>query len=218
MAAVRADISRFMNTARVRLPGATDDAMQLELFMVMDEFFRGSNLWQEDVRFDVVGTDAPGTVYEVTPTGPATVDKLLWMYSLPEGNSLRGFEIRGTMSTPGEIVLATQPSDDKTYVATLALTVADPTLRNGYVVFPEWVLAKYRAVLLDGLLGKMMSQPNKPFTNSQLSVYHLRRFLSGIAQARIDVQRNNVYRNQAWRFPRRIGSQRGGSGGYFPPQ
>lgn len=212
------DIERFMNTARVRLPGATESALQLELFNVMDDFFKGSNLWQEDIDFTVVGNSPSGTVYYITPTGPCIIDKLMWCYGVPDTNEIRGIQIKASMQIPGELVLYTQPNTDERYRVTVALTVADPTQRDGYVTFPKWVLDKYRTVLLDGLLGKMMSQPAKPFTDKQLSVYHLRRFKSGISEARVEGQRNNVYRSQAWRFPSFAGgSQTKGRGG-FPPQ
>lgn len=213
------DIERLMNTARVRLPGATDAPMQLELFTVMDDFFKGSNLWQEDIDFTVAGSAPAGTIYYLTPTGPCIIDKLMWCYAAPAENALRGSQITATMQTPGELILRTQPNTDEVYRATVALTVQDPTQRDGYVTFPKWVLDKYRTVILDGLLGKMMSQPAKPFTDKQLSVYHLRRFKAGISEARVEGQRNNVYRSQAWRFPSFAGgSQRKGGGGFFPPQ
>lgn len=217
MAAV--GITRLMNTARVRLPGATDDAMQLELFTVMDDFFKGSNCWREDIDFQVIGGSPAGTVYQITPTGPALIDKLMWVYGTPQQNQIRGTVTNASMSIPGELVLATQPSADCVYRATVSLTVADPEQRDGFVRFPVWVLEKYRNVILDGLWGKMMSQPNKPFTSTQLSVYHLRRFNTGVAAARVEAQRNNNFRNQAWRFPKFAGgSQRHGRGGHFPPQ
>jgi hypothetical protein len=75
------------------------------------------------------------------------------------------------------------------------------------------VLAKYRSVILDGLLGRMFSQPAKPWTNTQLSVFHMRKFKIGIAGARVEWTRNNNYRQQAWRFPSFAGgTQRGNSG------
>jgi hypothetical protein len=117
------------------------------------------------------------------------------------------------MQTPGLLSLAVQPSSSIAYRVTVALTVQDPVTKDGYVQFPAWVLAKYRNVILDGLLGKMFSQPNKPWTNSQMSVFHMRKFNSKVASARVEVQRNNKYRAQAWVFPGFArGSQRGGTG------
>lgn len=210
-----ADITRLMNNARSRLSGATDTALQLELFNVMDDFFKKSNVWNEDIDIEIPGMDPANTVYELTPTGPALIDKLLWVFQLPSDTSIgRGAGIPAAMSIPGQLTLRTQPSSDVTYRVTVALTVQDPTLRNGYVTFPAWVLAKYRDCILDGLLGKMMSQPSKPYTNTQLSVFHMRKFIQQAASARVEWTRNNTYRTQAWAFPGGFsrGSQRGGTG------
>ena len=214
------DIERFMNAARVRLPGATDDAMQLEMFAMLDEFFKDTNAWMEDIDITVPGNDPAGTVYAVLPSSPSVVDKLMWVFSVSDSpNSLRGWGVGAGMPVPGELILATQPSSKVTYRVAVALSVQDPTQKDGYVSFPAWVLAKYRNGLLDGLLGRMMSQPNKPFSNTQLSVYHMRQFSKTKGMAKTDMIRANTFRMQAWAYPRFVGgSQRGSSRGYFPPQ
>lgn len=215
------DIERFMKNIRVRLPGATDDAIQLEWFNTMDEFFRGSNVWQEDIDMAVPAGDPAGTIYYLTPTAPSLIDKLLWAFQKPDDpNQYRGPQLLGVaMSVPGEVVLQMQPSEEVTYRVTVSLTVQDPVQRDGYIQFPAWVLARYRSVLMDGLLGKMYSQPGKPWTNTQLAVLHLRKFMAGTAQARVDMTRNNVYKQQPWRFPGFAGgNQRGRSGRWGPPQ
>lgn len=208
------DIQRLMNAARVRLAGATDDALQLELFATMDDFFKGSNVWNEDISVNIPGQDPANTVYVLTPDSQSTIDKLLWVFEAPVSTTIgRGPPVSALMSTPNEMTLVSQPSSPTTYIATVALTVQDPTTKDGYVTFPAWVLAKYRNVILDGLLGRMMSQPNKPFTNLQTSVFHMRKFNSKVASARVEWTRNNNYRQQAWRFPGfSSGSQRGNSG------
>lgn len=208
-----ADVLRLVTNAQIRLPGATVSTVQQELFMVADEFFKESNVWREDIEFSVPANDPPGTIYEVTPTGNVVIDKLMWMR-----NTDGGGRIFGQMSVPGEITLASYPSSPARYIATVALTVSDPTQRDGYVSFPDWVLAKYRGVFLNGLLGKMMSQPAKPYTNTQLSVYYIKLFNSGKSAARVDAQRANVFRAQAWNFPSFGGRSQRRIGSGFPPQ
>ena len=63
--------------------------------------------------------------------------------------------------------------------------------------------------VLSGLLGRMMSQPAKPYTNMQLSVYHMRRFRDGIARAKVEAMHQNVYRAQSWRFPQTFARRKG---------
>jgi len=210
-----ADIDRLMNNARTSLPGATDPQLQMQLFNVMDEFFKKSNVWNEDIDINIPGMDPAGTIYELTPTGPALIDKLLWVFEKPDSDSMeRGPGVAAAMSIPGELTLRLQPSSNVVYRVSVVLTVQDPTLRNGYVTFPAWVLAKYRDCILNGLLGRMMSQPGKPYTNTQLSVFHMRKFIGATASARVEWTRNNTYRAQAWAFPQGFsrGSQRGSSG------
>ena len=208
------DIERFMKNARSRLTGAVDDVLQLELFNVMDEFFKNSNVWNEDIDINIPAADPAGTIYELTPSTPSLIHNLLWVFQVPDSSTIgRGAPIAAAMQTPGELTLRTQPSSDQVYRVTVSLTVQDPETRNGYVTFPAWVLARYREIILDGLLGRMMSQQSKPYTNMQLSVFHMRKFKIGYTAARVEWQRNNTYQQQAWRFPGfSRGSQRAGSG------
>lgn len=199
------DIIRLITNAQIQLPGAVSTALQQELFSIADQFFKGSNVWLEDIDFKVPGNDPAGTVYQIAATGNVLIDKLMYVRDSDGDAPVTAF-----MSTPGEITLRTQPNSDSVYIATVGLTVSDPVQRDGYVTMPEWVLNKYREVFLDGLVGRMMAHPAKPYSNTQLSVYHLRKFTSGISAARIEAQRNNVFRAQAWRFPvYGRGSQRG---------
>lgn len=214
------EITRIMNNARVRCPGATDDQLQRELFNTMDEFFKATNAWMEDIPITIPGQDPPGTVYILAPQEPANITQLMWvfMYS-PDQQALRGAPMPAFMSVIGEMTLGYQPSSEQPLVATVALTVQDPVNRDGYVVFPTWIAQRYSDTILDGLVGRMMTQPNKPWTNNQMSVYHLRSFNAKKAQTRVEIQRNNRYRAQAWAFPGFVGgSQRGRSSGWAPPQ
>lgn len=215
-----AQITRLINNALTRLPGATLVPVQQELFNVMDEFFKATNIWKEDIDIPIPGQDPAGTVYLLASTQPAAIDKLMWVFEkTTDPQTLRGTQIGAAMSVPGELTLNLQPSSDTTYTATVSLTVLDPANRDGYVSFPEWVLTKYSDMLLDGVVGRMMTQPSKPFTNMQMSVYHLRKFNSGKAQARVEATRNNTFRQQAWRFPGFArGSQKGRSSNWAPPQ
>jgi hypothetical protein len=213
-------ITRLMNNIRMHIPGATDDVIQYELFNALDELFKGSNCWIEDIDVQIPGMDPAGTVYDLTPSGPSTPIRLMWVFTKPTDTSIsRGSAVCASMAIPGELVLDTQPSSDVTYTATVALSVEDPTTRSGYVTFPEWVLAKYRDVVLDGVCGRMFLIPSKPWTNNQLAVMHSRKFKNGVARVRGETNRANGYRQQAWKFPPTAGgSQRGRSGGWAAPQ
>lgn len=187
-----ADFTRFMSNARMRLPGALDGAIQQEMFDVMKEFFDGTNIWREDVSFSTV---VDQTEYEVDQTEASSINRLMWLL---DTNDLI---VNATMNEPGIIVLGTEPSIVETLTVTYALTVDDPVDSNSYPQFPAWVLKKYSIGLLDGVLGKMMTQPAKPYSNERLAIYHLKRFRDAVARARTESDRGQLNAAQRWRFP-----------------
>lgn len=184
-------LNRLMNNARVHLPGALDSALQQELFNALDDFCQGSRIWQEKIE---VSARVDQTDYDIIPSEPGSIISLLAVVNdndLPE---------RATMEVPGTLVLASAPSAAATYIATVSLTVVDPTT-NDYPQFPDWFLQQYGQPLLDGVVGKMMSQVAKPYSNERMAIYHLRLFRNGIARARAEALRKNLQGAQAWRFP-----------------
>jgi hypothetical protein len=44
---------RLIKNARTSLPGSLDNVILLELFNVLDKFFRDTSIWTEDVPFSV---------------------------------------------------------------------------------------------------------------------------------------------------------------------
>lgn len=187
-----ADTTRLMNSLRMRLPGALDDAVRAEYFATMNEFFQGSNLWQTDVTLSVT----PGTLtYTITPAS-GTIVRLVSLVNAS------GLPAEASMETPGTLDLYYDPGTAQTYTAAVVLTVKDPTDGEGYPTFPSWVLTKYGNEILDGVLGRMMTQLGKPYSNQQLAIFHLRRFRSAISKAKVEAQHKNLYRGQAWSFPR----------------
>lgn len=196
-----ADMNRLIDNARIRLPGAVDSALLMELFLVLKEFFSSSNAWQEKIEFPVYATsagayaDPDAYTYDVVPSQGAIV-------RLMEVRDAQGVPVRATMTVPGSIVLTNSPGSDTTFTATVSLTVTDPTTRDGYPQFPDWVLNKHFNELLDGLLGRMMSQIAKPYSSPSIAAVHLRKFKQGISNAKVESTRKNVYRGQSWRFPK----------------
>lgn len=197
------DLTRLLNNARVHLPGAIDSMLQIELFNVFNDFFQGSNIWKEDITFPVKATDAVGTVYSIENESVASMVRLLGM------KNSSGLPVYGTMAVPGEIILQTAPSQNDTLTATVALTVNDPTTKEGYPEFPAWTLNKYGTGILDGLVGRMMMQPAKPYTNAQLAAPRMRKFNGAISQAKYEALHANLNNGQTWRFPQSFNSRRG---------
>ena len=190
------DTDRLLKNARIRLPGATDESLYLEMFNVLNEFFQYSNVWKEKIDFPVLASDPAGTAYTIAPSNPATtIHRLGYVVSSANITVTAGMEI------PGQVTLAVPPTQSDTYTAHVVLTVNDP-VTDGFPTFPAWVMHKYYMGLMDGLLGRMMSQPAKPFTNLQLGAYHQRKFKNMISFAVSESLRKNTSNTQAWRFPR----------------
>jgi hypothetical protein len=183
-----------MTDARVHLPGALDAAIQQVMFSALDEFFRASNVWQEDVPVPIT----PGVVtYDVDPEDVTSSKTVRLMQVL----NTALVPVFATMETIGELVLGNTPVTAEVLTATIAVTVGDPTSSDGFPIFPSWLMEKYREGFLCGVLGKMMMQPAKVYSNQTLAVYHLRRFEGVKSQAKSDVRHKNIYGAQAWRFP-----------------
>ena len=202
-------LDRFMNDLRMRLPGATDDAIYMEVFNTLDEFCKETNAWQERIPLSVTSKQLE---YEIEPEeNRALIIRLLWvsMSAAGEGvedeNSLSDIRRPGVLATlprPDLIVFALPPSDDAVYHATVALTVIDPVNTNTSLPeIPEWFLVTYSQDLKDGIISKMVSQPSKPYTSREVFLYHGRRFRNAISRVRIAVNQQHTYGTQAWRFP-----------------
>lgn len=188
-----ADFNRLMDQLRIRLPGALDGTLQLELFSVMNEFFQNSSCWTEDIAFEVRPSEK---TYYIFPVANAAINRLMSL------SSASGLAVVAQMPEPGTIELYNAPSQVETYTANVALTVTDPVDREGFPEFPDWFLSKYGNDILDGVLGHMMSQLAKPYSQPQLAQYHLRRFAQATNRAGVEAIHGNVYRGQRWSFPR----------------
>lgn len=188
---IPADLSRLMDNARINAPGAIDTNIQLELFNTLDEFFRDTRCWLADITFaTIVGT----TSYTLVPT-QGTIISL--SYVLDSGSIPKS----ATMKIPAVVDLTYAPTQVETFTATVALNTVDPVDAAGYPIMPTWLLAKYGAYILSGVLSKLMSQPAKPYYNQPLAIFHKRTFRAGVASARAEARHKNLYGGQTWRFP-----------------
>jgi hypothetical protein len=193
---------RLIKNARVSLPGSLDDAILLELFNVLDQFFRESGVWTEEILFSVQPNDPVGTVYYIEPESVSTIVRL---YTVMNAD---GFRQRAAMSIPGEVTFLTPPPNQEPlanpyyYTAHVTLSIVDPVQRDGYPEFPQWILEKYGTGILSGLLGRMMAQPAKPYGNLQLATAHMAAFRRTISIAATESLHRNLNNAQAWVYPR----------------
>jgi hypothetical protein len=193
------DWHRLMDMARIRLPGARDNVIQLEFAATLDEFFQGTNVWLEEIE----ATVRPGQMkVELYPTGPAAIVRLI---SVADSD---GFQVRATMPIIGELHLRSPVSKPQIYRATVSLASEGTADRDGFPFVPRWVLGLYANDLMDGLLGRMMSQLAKPYTNERMAVFHMRKFNDAIARIRVEARHQNTFAAQRWRFPQSFATRR----------
>lgn len=197
-----ASMNRLMDNARVRLPGALDTTIYAELFSVVKDFCFSTNVWQMQFEFEALArTTTPiAEPDDFTYTlSPPTGAKIVRMFGVVDPNNV---PIRVSFIEPNSVFVERSPNEDTLYRVLVVLTVTDPVARTGEPMAPDWLVEKFNDTLLDGVLARMMSQSAKPYSSPAMGALHYGMFRKGVAQARIDSDRGNVYGRQNWSFPR----------------
>lgn len=188
---------RILNNLRVRLPGAIDSAIKLEVFNTLDELCREARLWQETIPLSVTAANiaAEKTEYEIDPSDGVII-------GLMDLRNAADQPVRGSMSTPGVLEFEEIPGSVETYQVTVALSVTEPVRSaDDMPVIDDWVWEKHYQTIIQGVLSNMMAQAAKPYSNERLGIFHGRKFRNGVAMARIEALHSNKYGGQTWRFP-----------------
>ena len=73
---------------------------------------------------------------------------------------------------------------------------------------PTWVWGRYRLGIEYGVKGRLMAQPSKPYTNTQLAVLNTRQYNAIRAQARVEAATMYKYGGQNWQFPQNFRTRR----------
>lgn len=204
------EVDQFLNAASIKLPGSSIAGIKAELFDTLKEFFEDSNSWTEDIPFQA---EADNQDYVLVPRYDGQIIRLTGVWDD------KGIPIPTFMAKFGTIKLVNAPNTTPTseWTARVVKTVTLPITKDAMPVGPDWTLRVYSVHILDGLLGRMMGQQSKPFSNSIMSAYHLKRFRTGIQLARTAAIRMNGVGNQEWAYPRGgKGSQRGGVSTAWP--
>lgn len=205
------DWDQLITQATAKLVGVSIAAMEAEMYDVLSEFFNDSSCWTEKIT----GQYVPNVVaYSFTPSegqiirftgasdwGPVTPPDI---FAAISPGTPAPLTLPALMPHRGTIILSGIPSTTGFMQAGFVLNCSLPATRKGPPIAPDWVLPIWHVGLLDGLLGKMMTDPNKSYSNSQGSVYHLKRFRDAIGRARVSALRANTNGAAAWRFPQQF--------------
>lgn len=205
------ELKQFLANAQTKLTGASESGIKAELYDVMKEFFEDSNCWREDITFLPVAGIAD---YSLAPAQDGQIIRLIGVWD-DKGSPVEAF-----MPSFGVVTLLNTLSADAAanYTARVIKTVSLPITKDATPIVPAWTLGVYSIHILDGLVGKMMGQQQKAYSNNTLSTYHLRRFRTGIQLAKAAAEHANLQGAQNWSYPRGWGSrtQRGGVSTAFP--
>ena len=198
----------WVEDAARRLPGPTMELIQAEFVSTMREFFSRSSCWTADLTpQDIVAGQVeycfdPITagvvinymrivrvgVYPIRPMPTLQVRNVTpadqpSSYSNPEPNTVILYPIP-----------AIDIADGLSVNASLIPTTCD-------VEFPSYIKTQFYEPLFDGLLGRMYSYPDRPWTSPELAKYHLRRFRSGMARVRGIAEQGLNRSSGLWAFP-----------------
>lgn len=220
------DVEMLMNNARVHLTGASDSGIKLELWNTISEFLKDSNSWIEHLRLPVTaGTQE----YLVTPRKGGQVIRL---EEVRDGNWFRinaAMPSIPTLTVYQPVQMTTPPvseSDttlggDKPWWLCIIKNIVLPQTKDELPIAPDFVLRRYNEAITSGVIGRMMMQPQKSYSNTTLAAFHLRKFRDGIVAARQEAWTQNLLGGQRWVFPQQFmgrNNQRGGSVATWPTE
>lgn len=210
MPLIKDDFEHLMNQVRIECTGSSDAGIKAKFFDTLMEFFTDSNSWTEQLS---VTATAGVQTFALTPQEGGKIIRLVGVFD-PNLVPQQAF-----MPTFGVLSLVHAYTNTTALSVIVSKTVVRPTTRDGVPDAPDWTLSVFYSYVLDGVLGKMMAEPGKTYSNQPNSSYHLKRFRTGIQMVRVAASRNNTYGAQSWRFPRIVGissTQRGGISTGFP--
>lgn len=193
------DYANLIADANVNLPGAVPSQVLAELQVTTRDFLQYTSAWKVMYEMPV---DTEHDCYTIVPQPGTAVNLLHKLFDAADPdqkdvNAPGGVE----MSVPGHIKLKRPPSAAATWVALVSQYPIRLVEQAYGTPVPCWILERYYDTLLSGVLGRMMLQTAKTYTNEKLGTLRSRQYLAGRATARADLARSNVWGTQQWVFP-----------------
>jgi hypothetical protein len=212
---------RLLDAVRTYCIGAQDGIVRMELFSAANEFLQRSDIWNAEV---LIGTVVGVFLYQMPYyIEGGQINRLVWLEGqrpgVPPGSAdvavdgqivTRGPARAGWLETTGSNALLRvlySPTNQEMWRAHLALTCVDPTDANGLPTLPDFIVTKYWDYLLSGVVARLCGQPNKPYTNPQLVMFHGRKFMDGINLAKKEARAGFTLGGQRWAFPQTFRSK-----------
>lgn len=184
------DLETLLDNLRLRLPGALDGTLLLELHNTANEMCQVGHVWRQLVEVPLM---ASVRLYTVTPPTGA----------LPVAiHGASGSRLASNMTwdpSLNQVYLAEAP-DAAEAVIPLYLDFAF-TPDEDFEDVPLEIRKRYHHNILDGALARMMSQIAKPYSNPATAAIHAQRFRSFLGHARRDSRTGGEPNAQNWSFP-----------------
>ena len=227
---VSVSMVRLLDETRTECSGATDGTMRRVLFNILREFFRRSNIWLFELPVYIVPTTNDYVINTcqnaniirlmmvAKPTYPIA-DPPIYVPGCPPQflqfqqqpsyetqNPYPRIPMDGGLLNAGIkcpiLRIVWNPGYASTWIAVLSLSVADPVDSQGMPTdIPDWIIEKYYDYIAHGLTARLMLQINKPYSNSKMAEYHMRKFHEGVGLARTESRHSFVFAGQKWVYP-----------------
>lgn len=192
---------KLLGQSKVSLAGASDAELKVQLFEVLQEFFDGSNCWQESIRFTVI----PETLdYPLRPLSGRVLrlSAVLDQHGSPQ---------QAVMPEIGTVRFLYPYTQTQPMTAMVIKTVTDPFACYPPNI-PDWILPAHGLGLLYGILGNMMMQPGQSYSNPKLADFYQKKFADSTTHAGVASSKMNTVGVQSWSYPQsfRTFGQKGG--------
>lgn len=201
-------LSRLLDTIQVRVGGATESVVRLELGNVARNFFERSTAWR--VGYTQAMTQAGPSVAYPIPRFGKVADVAAIVHALYKGVPLScvpsAFVVSQLNMTGPPRQL--QWDDTDYFVLTPGVIDADNplfmvlALRTDQIEHvPDHIIARYYEPLRVGTLAALHGMPNKPWTNPAESQMQTRRHIGQISEAKRRAEASFVRGALPWRYP-----------------
>ncbi|EIZ87154.1 hypothetical protein WYO_0191 [Methylobacterium sp. GXF4] len=187
--------ARLLGSIRSRLPGAKDSQTRLALFDMLQDACQRGRIWTEVVPFRLV----PGKqMFSISQPGARIVMLINAQHPTLGMEAIQYSEEKVAIRTD----IATLDPADYLYL-TLALAPSlDVDLENPQMWMPADIFSSKYTLLLHGVLGAMMLQTAKPYSNTSLGQYHTQIYSRELNSAPLTDRDGGLPTRQRWRFPR----------------
>lgn len=199
----------WIEAAAPQIGGCPLVTMQHEWLQSAREFFIRSTCWRETLA--PISIIADQDTYQVV-SGKTSVDiNYIHQVAIPDRYLSPSYqhptvladqvsETPTQYSNPVPDTLRLWPMPTKNIDSMLVTASLVPSSADD-ADMPAYLLTQYFEPLLDGMLGRLMNYKNKPYSNPEGSLYHLRRFRSGMARVRANTIHGLNESENSWNYP-----------------